>query len=143
MECQRLKFAVMRNFAPAIVIVILIMLSGGCTKDQDDQGYRAASFKFKSDSGYTYLDDTHPVGDTIHIGVTVEEGSKRLYTFLVNRTYDAGQPQRMDSLHIPSAPFYYDTTFVLRDQPGVERWTFIAVEGNGDRTQRHLTLTAE
>ena len=46
-------------------------------------------------------------------------------------------------LRILGAPFHYDTTFVLRDQPGVERWTFIAVEGNGDRTQRHLTLTAQ
>lgn len=133
----------MRNLAPVIVIVVLIILSGGCTKDQDDQGYRAASFTFRSDSGYTYLDDTLPVGDTIHIGVTVEQGSERLYTYLVNRTYDAEQPQRMDSLRIPGVPFYYDTTIVLRGQPGIERWTFIAMEGNGDRTQRHLTLTAE
>ena len=133
----------MRNFAPVIGIVLLIILSGGCTKDQDDEGYRAASITFRSDSGYTYLNDTLLVGDTIHIGVTVEEGSKRLYTYLVNRTYDTGQPQRMDSLRIPDMPFYYDTTIVLRDQPGVERWTFIALEGNGDRTMRHLTLTAE
>lgn len=133
----------MRNFAPAFIIVVLIILSGGCTKDQDDQGYRAASFKFRSDSGYTYLDDTLPVGDTIHIGVTVEQGSNRLYTFLVNQTLDGGQPQQIVGLPISSTPYYYDTTFVLRDDPGVERWTFIAVEGNGDRTQRHMTLTAE
>ena len=133
----------MRIPVPVFSIIVLLFLSSGCTKDQDDKGYRAASFTFRSDSGYTYLDDTLPVGDTIHVGVTVEEGSKHLYTFLVNRTYDTEQPQRMDSLRIPGAPFHYDTTFVLRSQPGVERWTFIAVEGNGDRTQRHLTLTAQ
>ena len=133
----------MRNFVPVIVLVVLIILSGGCTKDQDDQGYRSASITFRSDSGYTYLNDTLPVGDTIHIGVTVEEGSERLYTYLVNRAYDAAQTLRMDSLRISSMPFYHETTIVLRNQPGVERWTFIAVEGNGDRTLRHLTLTAE
>ena len=133
----------MRNLIPVFVIVVLMILSGGCVKEQDDQGYLAPSINFNSDSGYTYLDDTLPVLDTIHIGVTVEEGSKRLYTFLVNRTLDNGQPQRMDSLRIPGMPFYYDTVIVLRGDPGVERWSFIAVEGNGDRTQRNLTLTAE
>lgn len=133
----------MRTILFTVALWFILLMGTACTKDQDDQGYRAASITFRSDSGYTYLDDTLPVGDTIHIGVTVEEGSERLYTFMVNRTYDTGQPQRMDSLPIPGAPFHYDTTVVLRDQPGVERWTFIAVEGNGDRTQRYLTLTAQ
>ncbi len=133
----------MRILIPLFSIIVLLFLSSGCKKDQDDQNYRAVSFTFKSDSGYTYLDDTLPVGDTIRIGVTVEEGSRRIYTFLVNRTYDAAQPQRMDSLRIPGSPFHYDTTIVLRGQPGVERWTFIAVEGNGDRSQQYLTFTTQ
>ena len=136
-------FRTMRTTLFTLALGLVLLMGTSCTKDQDDQGYRAASITFRSDSGYTYLDDTLLVGDTIHIGVTVEEGSKRLYTCLVNRTYDSGQPQRMDSLHIPGAPFHYDTTIVLRGQPGLERWSFIAVEGNGDRTQRYLTLTAE
>lgn len=134
----------MRKFAPVFIIVVLVILSGGCTKDDpDDPDYRAASINFRSDSGYTYLNDTLPVGDTIHIGVTVEEGSEHLHYFLVERTYAPDQPQRMDSLPIPSVPFHYDTTVVLRGQPGVERWAFITVEGNGYTTLRNLTLTVE
>lgn len=133
----------MRQLPALLGIACLLWSSTGCTKDQDDEGYRSASIVFKSDSGYTYLNDTLLAGDTIRIGVTIDEGSKRLYTFLANRNFDSGQPQRMDSLHISSVPFHYERQVVLRGQPGVERWTFIAVEGNGDRTQRSLTITTE
>lgn len=128
---------------PACLALMGLLLLGACLKDQDDAGYRAADIEFKSDSGYTYLNDTLPAGDSIRVGVTVTEGSERLYTFLVDRKYDNGPVQHIDTLPMHVKPFHLDTVLLLRDVPGVERWTFIAVEGNGDRTQRHLSITTQ
>ena len=133
----------MRQLLPLFGIACLLWSSTGCTKDQEDTGYRAANITFRQDSGYTYLNDTLPAGDTIRIGITVEEGSERLYTFLIDRKYNSDAVQHIDTMPIPSVPFYHDTLFVLRDQPGTEQWTFKAVEGNGDLTSRSLTFTTQ
>ncbi len=120
-------------------------LSTGCTKDQDqaDTGYRAAAITFRQDSGYTYLNDTFPAGDTVRIGVTVDQGTEHLVTFRVDRKYDNGPVVHMDTVPIPAVPFHHDAIYVLRNQPGVEQWSFIAVESNGDLTKRSLTFTTQ
>lgn len=133
----------MRTMLFASAAIACLLLGNGCTKDQDDAGYRAAKITFATGSGYTYKNDTFPAGDTIRIGVTVQEGSKQLRTFLVHRSYNGGPAQRMDSLPIHTMPFRYDTLYALRHQPGTEQWTFSAVEGNGDLTKRSLTFTTQ
>lgn len=122
-----------------------LLWATSCTKDQDQEntGYRAASITFRQDSGYTYLNDTFPAGDTLRIGVTVDQGSEHLYTFRLDRKYDNGPVMHIDTVAIPAVPFIYDTMLVLRNQPGTEQWSFIAVEGNGDLTKRSLTFTTQ
>ncbi len=127
----------------AFTLVLAAILAMGCDKEQDDKGYLPASITFATDSGLVYMNDTFPAGDTIRIRVTVEEGTKRLYTLLVHRRYNGGPELRMDSLSMPALPFTYDTVYALCVQPGTERWSWTAVEGNGDRTRRSLTFTTQ
>ena len=133
----------MRVFLLTIVIFSGLFLSTACTKEQDDQGYQAAKISYSTANGYVYKNDTFPAGDTIRIGVTVEQGTKHLKTLLVYRKYNGGTAQRRDSLPLNAMPFHYDTTYVLHDQPGTEQWTWTVVENNGDRTSRSLLFTTQ
>lgn len=114
-----------------------------CAKETDDEDYRPASIEFRDGSGYTFLSDTFAMGDTLHVGVIVNEGSEALRTFYADRRYDAGPSERFDSLRMDGFPFVYDTLLVLRDAPGTEKWIFTAEEYNGDRTARILTFVTQ
>lgn len=132
----------MRNFAFYLVAVVLICASTACTKDQPD-GDHAADITFRTDSGYTFLNDTVLISDTLHIGITVSKGSDDLRSFFVDVAYDNGPRIRQDSLHVNSDPFTFEKTVITRDQAGTEKWWFSVDENDGDITQQALTLTVQ
>ena len=132
----------MRNLAFYLVPVVLISASTACTKDQPE-GDHAADITFRMDSGYTFLNDTVPLSDTLHISVTVSKGSDDLRSFFVDVTYDNGPRIRQDSVHVESDPFTFEKTAITRDQAGTETWWFSVDEYDGDITQRALTLTVQ
>ena len=70
----------MRYLIIAAVLGLLLLLGGGCAKDQLD-GDTAADINFRTDSGYTWKNDTVPLSDTLHIGITVLKGSDDLRSF--------------------------------------------------------------
>jgi len=132
----------MRYLIMASVLGLLLLLGGGCTKDQSDVG-TAADITFRMDSGYTWQDDTVPLSDTLHIGVIATKGSNTLRSLFVYVTYDNDPIVRKDSVHVDSDPFNFEKTVVTRDQAGKEKWTFSVVENNGDITNRSLTFTVQ
>ena len=132
----------MRYLIMASVLSLLLLLGGGCTKDQSDLG-TAASITFRTDSGYTWRDDTVPLSDTLHIGVIATKGSNDLRSLFVYVAYDNAPAVRQDSVPVGSNPFNLEKTVVTRDQAGKEVWTFSVVENNGDITKRSLTFTVQ
>lgn len=122
--------------------ILVLAASTGCTKDQPD-GDHAADFTFRTDSGYTWRNDTVPLSDTLRIGVSVSKGSDNLRSFFVDVAYDGGPRIRQDSAHVESDPFNFEKTVITRDQAGTETWWFSVDEFDGDITQRALTLTVQ
>ena len=88
----------MRNLAYCLFSVIIISASTACTKEQTD-GDHAADISFRTDSGYTFLNDTVPISDTLHIGVSVSKGSDNLRSFFVAVAYDNG-PRTVSYTHL-------------------------------------------
>lgn len=132
----------MRYLVLATAILAWLFLSTACTKEQPG-GDTAAGIEFRTDSGYTWRDDTVPLADTLHIGVTVTKGSDNLRSFFVNVAYDNGPAIRQDSVHVSSDPFIFEKTVITRDQAGKEKWTFSVQENDGDITLRSLTFTVQ
>ena len=138
-EVPAANFAAMRDLFLALVVLSSLLLTTGCSKDQSDLG-NAATITFRTDSGYTWRDDTVPLADTLRISVTVTKGSNKLQSLFVYVNYDNSPAVRQDSVHVTGDPFTFEKTVVTRDQAGKEKWTFSAVENNGDITRRSLTI---
>jgi hypothetical protein len=116
------------------------MLLLGC--EQEEEGPSVTpTIQFLADAGYLYNNDTIAPGDTVRVGVVVQEGSEDLDLFIVTVSYDNGPPMTTDSLGIGSDQFEFEKRIVARDQPGMELWRFNVVERDGDLVRRSLTLT--
>lgn len=129
----------MRYFA-ALTTLAILLISSGCNKD-DDQGYRSAGISFRTDSGYTYLNDTVVVSDTLLIGAMVAEGSQRLQTVYVQMRVNGGEWVKQDSVPFTQNPMAIDVQAIMGDVPRTEDWSILAVERNGDSTRRSLVFT--
>ncbi len=128
-----------RALPPAAVALALLLCS--CEKDEGDEGYRAAGITFRSDSGYTHTDDTVGVGDTLHIGAMVAEGSERLQTVYVEFALNGGNWVKHDTVAFSQNPLAVDVRPVMGTSPRTETWSILAVERNGNTTRRNLHLT--
>lgn len=132
----------MNNLLPATLILAYLFLATACTKEQPE-GDHAADITFRTDSSFTWRNDTVPLSDTLHIGINVSKGSDDIRSFFVDVAYDNGPRLRQDSVHVDSDPFTFVKTVVTRDQAGTETWWFSVREYDGDITQRALTLTEQ
>ncbi len=132
----------MRHLFLATAFLACLFFGTACTKDQPE-GDHPAGFTFRSDSGYTSHNDTLPLADTLHIGLTITKGSDNLRSFYVDVTYDNGPAIRQDSVHVDSDPFTFEKTVITRDQTGTEKWTFSVDEYDGDITKQSLSFIVQ
>lgn len=132
MRCLRYLFPL------ALVAVAL----PACKKESvEEQGTSTAAYiAFRTDSGLVYRNDTVGVSDTLHVIAHVTEGDDRLRAFMLEVSYDGAAAHRVDSIGVTGNPLDYDTHLIMRDAAGTEKWTFIAVEEDWDRTTRSLTF---
>lgn len=124
-----------------LVSLTCLIILGSCTKDQDDMDYRAADITFRTDSGYTYLNATVPLNDTLLIGTSVAEGSEQLHTVFVQTRVNGGAWVQKDSIPFTQNPMEFDVQAIMGDAPRAEDWSILAVERNGDATRRILSFT--
>jgi hypothetical protein len=127
------------------VLAVLTCILGSCRKDGTTASdvSTAASITFRSDSGFTYMNDTVGISDTLRVGMTAESGSDALTGFLLTVSYDNTSALHTDSATVSSSPFHFEKQLITRAQTGTEKWTFTVIEGDGDRTNRSLTLTVQ
>src|SRR5690349_1208074 len=105
-----------------IALALSLLLSTGCEKHDPDDLVNPF-IEFRSDSGFTYTNDTVGLQDTVVIGVKVTEGSESLRSFKVVRSYDSPYGgETLDSVPYTGSPFTYVRAFVMRDQAGTERY---------------------
>jgi hypothetical protein len=131
--------------SPKSLLVLLTLASAllACTKDEAVDGSSAANITFRTDSGYVFRNDTVGLGDTLHVGVIVAEGTDALDYFFLSVAYDGGMPTYKDTLIVDVNPFAFQTSLIMRAQAGTEKWTFTVQEPDGDRTLRSLTFTVQ
>jgi len=138
------NFAAMRTLSLFAGITSLLLISTGCTKeDQDDGGYRAAGITFRSDSGYTYQNDTVGLGDTLRIGAMVAKGSEDLDVVYVEMRVNGGNWAKQDTFPFTQNPMAVDFQAIMGNVQRTEDWSVLAVEHNGDATRRSLTFTVQ
>lgn len=139
----RIYLRAMRFILFASIAAAFLFVSAGCTKEDQPDGDQAAGITFRTDSGYTWRNDTVSLSDTLRIGVTVTKGSNNLRSFFVDVSYNGGPRIRQDSAHVDGNPFSFEKTVITRDQAGTETWRFSVDEYNGNNTLRALTLTVQ
>lgn len=122
----------------------LLSIHSGCTpEDQDDTGYQAAGITFRTDSGYTFQNDTVGLGDTLRIGAMVAEGSQDLDVVYVEMRVNGGTWAKQDTFPFTQNPMAVDFQAIMDTVPHTEDWSVLAVEENGDATRRSLTFTVQ
>lgn len=120
-----------------------LLLMGSCTKDDNGDQDRAASITFRTDSGFTWHNDTLALSDTIRVGVSAERGTDPLRHFYLSVSYDGAQAVGRDTSAIADQGFAATEQLIMRDHAGTEKWSFIVEEGDGDRTSRSLTFVVQ
>jgi hypothetical protein len=121
--------------------LLLLVLTAGCEKQDDDLGLRPAGITFRTDSGYTYLGDTVHAGDTLLIGALVAEGSEDLQYLRVEMRSNGGSWNLRDSVPFTQNPMAVDVQAIMGAGAHTEEWGFTALEPDGDGTFRSLTFT--
>ena len=124
------------------VLLIGLLSATSCNRD-DDGPVVNPTINFVMDSGYTYLNDTLPLSDTLKVGVIIQQGNENLRTFLVRSVYDQQQPIITDSLPVGSDTFEFEKQLILRGVAGMERWSFGVEENDGERIWRQLTFVVQ
>lgn len=119
-----------------------LLTASSCNRDNDGPVVNPM-INFVTDSGYTYLNDTLPLSDTIRVGVIIQQGNQNLRIFLVRSFYDQQQPQLTDSLPMGTETFEFEKQIILRGVAGTERWSFGVEENDGDRIWRQLTFVVQ
>ena len=129
----------------ALLIFALAVLFGGCTKeDTTSEDHLSPHFVFKTDSGYTAVDDTVAVSDTLQTGVIVDKTDDALITFELLVAYDGSLAQtRKDSVHIGVDHFSHDEQLIMRNTAGTEKWTYKVYLGDGNTVTRSLTFVVQ
>ncbi len=130
-----------RTLLLAPVLVLLTLAS--CEKDDGEAVSSGVVITFRTDSGYTYMSDTVAQTDTLRIGAVITEGSDDLQWFYLSLKLDAGVETGLDTVGVTADPFLYETTHVIRAQPGSEELIFIVQEPDGDITRRRLTFIVQ
>ncbi|MBP8824245.1 MAG: hypothetical protein KBH07_11425 [Flavobacteriales bacterium] len=134
----------MRTILALAIVAGLFLVLPACTpEDQDDMGYQPAGITFRTDSGYTFQNDTVTVGDTLRIGAMVAEGSQSLDIVYVEMRVDGGNWSRTDTFPFTQNPMAVDFQAIMGAAPRIEDWSVLAVEQNGDATRRSLTFTVQ
>lgn len=126
-------------------LALITLMGGSCDPEDDEQDMTPSgvSITFRTDSGYTYLNDTVGQQDTLHIEATVQEGSDDLEVFMLTVSYDGDTPFGVDTVSMDSVPFVYDAVHITRAEPGQEEVIFNVIEDDGDITHRRLTFTVQ
>ena len=124
-------------------IAALLMASAACEKDEGTEVASGVTIIFRTDSGYTYMNDTVPQGDTLRIGAVITEGADPLDRLYVSVSYDNAAAIGQDTVNVGTNPFTYEGIHVTRMQPGSEQVVFTVEEPDGDRTTRKLALSVQ
>lgn len=123
-------------------ILALLLLLAACAQEEDGGPLRV-QMTFRTDNGYTFMDDTLGVADTVRVGVRCTAGTDALERFYLAVNYDDSAQRVLDTVRITADTYTLDTQLVMRAIPGRERWSFIVEEGDGDRTLRSLDLVVQ
>lgn len=123
-------------------IPLLLLLLAACSREEDSAPSRV-QITFRTDNGYTFMNDTLGVSDTVRVGVRCTEGTDALERFYLAVSYDDSAQRVLDTVRITTGTYTLDSQLVMRAFPGRERWSFIVEEGDGDRTQRSLDLVVQ
>jgi hypothetical protein len=119
----------------------LLLGFSACEKDEGTLASSGVNITFRTDSGYTYANDSVPQGDTVRIGAIITQGSDPIQWFFLSVSLDSGAVQGKDTVHVDINPFTYEAVHVMRTQPGTEQVIFTVQEPDGDRTTRRLIFT--
>lgn len=127
-----------------LLVLLTAVLLCSCEQEDDNAPKRSPSITYRTDSGYTSADDTVGMGDTVLIGVTMQQGSDEIAAFMVRVAFDGQSAyEQRDSIVVGSQSFSFEKQIVTRNQPGSEKWMFGVEETDGDGYFRPIKLTVQ
>lgn len=130
-----------RSAPQAWLALAALLILTACVRD-DTRPTVNPTIQFRTDTGYTWKNDTVAVGDTLLVGVVIARGTDAMNHFKITRRYDNSGPFfTTDSLPMGADAFEFDKTIVVRSVPGEEHYRFNVVENDGDVIRRSLVFT--
>lgn len=108
------------------LIILALVLFTGCDKEEDN--LKDPTISFKKSKGYTYINTSVPVGDSVKVGIVAEsngDDNLALFKVILNEA-------TIDSFSIDKPKLDVDMT-ITKGDAATEEWSFI-VKDKGDRS---------
>lgn len=103
------------------------------------------TIEFKTGGNYTSEDAAIAKGSTITIGVIAKKREDDMKTFNVSYAYDnATSTTTKETFTLSGSEqqnYDKDYSFTVRNQAGVEKWSFVITDRDGNLARLELTLT--
>jgi hypothetical protein len=105
------------------------------------------SIEFKTGGNYTWSDVTVAKGASITIGIMAKKREDDMKTFNISYAYDnATSTTTKETFTLSGAEqqnYDKDYTFTVRNQAGVEKWSFVITDRDGNLAKLQLVITVQ
>jgi hypothetical protein len=105
------------------------------------------TIEFKTGGNYTSSDVTVAKGATITVGITAKKREDDMKTYNISYAYDnATSTTTKETFTLSGAEqqnYDKDYTFTVRNQPGVEKWSFVITDRDGNLAKLQLIITVQ
>ena len=123
------------------LLLLVVIVSASCKKNKDKQ--IPPVLDLKTGSGYTSVDKTLPMNDTITVGVNCQKSEDKdlLTRFVETKAYDGAASTTIYNESFNQDSYSKDMTIITRNVAGTERYTFTIINRDGLVTTKALVFT--
>lgn len=129
------------NFLRAFVLLTIVAIVSSCDPHEPPK------IEFKTGGNYTSQDATVAKGASVTVGIIAKKTEDEMKTYNISYAYDgASSTQTKETFTLTGAEeknYEKDYTFTVRNQAGVEDWSFVITDRDGNIAKLKLKLTVQ
>ncbi|MEO8069679.1 MAG: hypothetical protein ABI599_18425 [Flavobacteriales bacterium] len=137
----------MKTFLPHSTILLALLVAGmllsSCKKEKENDPHVPPAMAFTTGAGYTSANAVVGQQDTLLMEVTVDKTEDALTSLNISSSYDGAASTTVFNESITTDHYVHAQEVITRAQAGTEKYTFTAVDHDGNITSNSILLTVQ